>query len=95
MEEVAIFGQEERITRYLDLDEQVKELTQKRDALKQELQLALGEAEIGRAQGFTVEWKNQVRQSLDTRLFKQKEPEIYQTYLKKPQNVRVFKIKEV
>ncbi len=94
-EEIALFGHEEKILRYLEIDAQVKDLGKSRDALKQELQLALADAEIGRAQGFVVEWKNQIRQSLDTKLFKEKEPDIYQKYLKKPQNVRVFGIKEV
>ena len=94
-EEVALFGQEKTIDEYLLLDERVKAITKERDTLKQQLQLELAEAEIGRAQGFVVEWKNQTRRGFDTKLFSAKEPELYQKYLKRPQNVRVFKIKEV
>lgn len=94
-EEIALYGHEDKIQQYLELDAQVKELTQKRDALKQELQLAMSDAEIGRAQGYVIEWKNQVRQTLDTKRLKKEQAEIYTNYLKPAQTVRVFKIKEV
>ena len=94
-EEVALYGHEEKIQQYLELDARVKELTQERDAIKQELQLALADAEIGRAQGYIVEWKNQVRQSLDTKKLKSEHAEIYEKYLKPAQTVRRFTIKEV
>jgi putative phage-type endonuclease len=94
-EEVALYGHEEKIQQYLELDARVKELTQERDAIKQELQLALADAEIGRAQGYIVEWKNQVRQTLDTKKLKSEHEEIYEKYLKPAQTVRMFKIKEV
>ncbi len=94
-EETAMFGYEDKIEQYLKLDMQLKELTQKREAVKQELQLVLGGAEIGRAHGYIVEWKNQVRQTLDTARLKKEQAEIYTNYLKPAQTVRVFKIKEV
>lgn len=94
-EQVALFGQEERIEKFLSLDAQVKELEKKRDKFKQELQLALGDAEIGQAQGYLVEWKNQIRQNLDTKKLKSEQAEIYQKYLKPVQTIRVFRIKEV
>ena len=93
--EIALFGYEGKIQQYLELDAKVKELECERDKLKQELQLALADAEIGRAQGYIVEWKNQVRQTLDTQKLKKEQAEIYQKYLKPAQTVRMFKIKEV
>ncbi len=94
-EEVALFGYEDKIEQYLQLDAQLKELEKQKDAIKQELQLALSDAEIGRAQGYIVEWKNQVRQTLDTQRLKKEQAEIYEKYLKPAQVVRMFKIKEV
>lgn len=94
-EEVALYGHEEKIQQYLELDARVKELTLERDAIKQELQLALANAEIGRAQGYIVEWKNQVRQTLDTKKLKSDHAEIYEKYLKPAQTARRFMIKEV
>ncbi len=94
-EKTALFGYEDKIEQYLYLDAKVKELERERDRFKQELQLALGDAEIGQAQGYIVEWKNQVRQTLDTARLKKEQVEIYQQYLKPAQTVRMFKIKEV
>ncbi|UZQ86010.1 YqaJ viral recombinase family protein [Thermoclostridium stercorarium] len=93
--EVALFGYEDKIQQYLTLDAQVRELEQERDKIKQELQLAMADAEIGRAQGYIVEWKNQIRQTLDTQRLKKEQAEIYTKYLKPAQTVRMFKIKEV
>ena len=92
---VALFGHEERIKTYLELDAAIAELERRRDGIKQELQLALGEAELGRTQGFIVEWKNQARQALDTSRLKTEQPAIYQQYLRPVQVVRMFKVKEV
>ena len=50
-EKTALFGYEDKIEQYLYLDAKVKELERERDRFKQELQLALGDAEIGQAQG--------------------------------------------
>jgi len=94
-EETALYGYEDKIQQFLELDEKVKTLTKDRDAIKQELQLNLGDAEIGVANGYIVEWKNQVRQTLDTDKLKKEQAEIYKKYLKPAQTVRVFKVKEV
>ncbi len=91
----SLYGYEDKIQAYLDLDAQIKELEKKKEAIKQELQMAIDEAEIGRAQGYVVEWKNQVRQTLDTKRLKKEQAEIYANYLKPAQTVRIFKIKEV
>lgn len=93
--ETALFGYEDKIQQYLELDAKVKEFESERDKLKQEIQLAMADAEIGRAQGYIVEWKNQVRQSLDTKKLKLEHVEIYEKYLKPAQTVRRFMIKEV
>lgn len=94
-ESTVLFGYEEKIAKYLELEEQIKELTKQQEALKQELQLAMQDAEIGHAQGYVVEWKAQTRQSLDTTRLKKERPEIYEQFLKPAQTVRIFKVKEV
>lgn len=93
-ETTALFGYEKDIESYQELDRKVKELEKLRDSFKQAIQLNMKEAEIGQAHGFTVEWKNQVRQTLDNKRLQKEQPEIYTQYLKPPQTVRVFKIKE-
>jgi len=93
--EIALFGYEGKIQQYLEMDTKVKELECERDKLRQEIQLVMADAEIGRAQGYIVEWKNQTRQTLDTQRLKKEQAEIYAKYLKPAQTVRMFKIKEV
>jgi len=93
--EIALFGYEGKIQQYLEMDTKVKELECERDKLRQEIQLVMADAEIGRAQGYIVEWKNQTRQTLDTQRLKKEQAEIYEKYLKPAQVVRMFKIKEV
>jgi putative phage-type endonuclease len=94
-ESTILFGYEDKIKRYLELEEQIKQLTQEQKTIKQEIQLALQDAEIGHAQGYIVEWKAQTRQSLDTTRLKKERPEIYEQFLKPAQTVRIFKVKEV
>ena len=93
--ETALFGYEDKIQQYLELDAKVKDFEQERDKLKQEIQLAMADAEIGIAHGYVVEWKNQIRQTLDTKKLKSEHAEIYEKCLKPAQTARRFMIKEV
>ena len=94
-ETVALFGHEDTLRRMRELQKQIDDLTREYEALKQKIQLEMGDAEFGRAQGFLVTWRNQTRQSLDTKRLKAERPDIYTAYLKPPKTVRVFDIKEV
>ena len=94
-EATTLYGQEQKIKTYLELTAQIDALEKERDALKQALQLELGNAEIGHAHGYQVEWRNQSRRNLDTDRLKKEQTALYEQYLKPPQVTRVFKIKEV
>lgn len=94
-ETVALFGYEEKIRAMLELQAEMERLQLQHDALKQEIQLVMRDAELGRAQGYVVEWKNRPRRNLDTNRLKAERPEIYEQYLKPAQTVRIFTIKEV
>lgn len=94
-EATTLFGQEQKIKTYLELTAQIDALEKERDATKQALQLELGNAEVGHAHGYQVEWKNQSRRNLDMDKFKKEQAALYEQYLKPPQVTRVFKIKEV
>lgn len=93
-ETVALFGMEDKIRQYLELYEQAKELNRKIERLKQSIQLEMQDAEIGHAQGYIVNWRNQTRQTLDTKRLQKEHPEIYKQYLNPPKTVRVFQVKE-
>lgn len=94
-EATTLYGQEQKIKTYLELTAQIDALEKERDATKQALQLELGNAEVGHAHGYQVEWRNQSRRNLDTDRLKKEQTALYEQYLKPPQVTRVFKIKEV
>jgi putative phage-type endonuclease len=93
-EPVSLIGYEEKARQYLELQDKAKQLEKEQEQIKQELQLLLGAAEKGIAQGYVVEWRGQERQTLDTTRLKSEMPEIYQKYAKNAQ-IRTFKIKEI
>lgn len=79
---VPLFGIEQNLERLQEIDAEVKALENEADAIKQSIQLQIGEAEGGRANGYTIWWKNQSRTSLDTTRLKKENPEIYNQYSK-------------
>lgn len=93
-ENVALYGQEPNIQRYLDLKAKSDDYKKQAEQIKQGIQLEMKDAEIGRAAGYFVTWKNQTRQTLDTKRLQNEAPDTYRKYLKPPKTVRVFAIKE-
>lgn len=93
-EEIALFGHEDKMRLYLDLKALADDYGKQAEAIKQEIQLEMKDAEIGRAAGYIVTWKNQTRQTLDTKRLQAEKPDLYKQYLKPAKTVRVFDIKE-
>jgi len=79
---VPLFGNEQSLERLQEIDATVKALETEADAIRQSLQMQIGEADGGKAQGYTIWWKNQTRTSLDTNRLKKENPEIYSRYSK-------------
>lgn len=79
---------------YLSLETQKKSLEKQQGAIKQRLQIVLGDAEIGDGIDYRVEWKNiagSVR--VDSKALMLNEPTIYQKFLKTGDPTRRFEIK--
>lgn len=93
-EEIALYGHEEVIQRYLHLKEKSDDYKKQAEQIKQSIQLEMKDAEIGHAAGYIVNWKNQTRQTLDTKRLQTEQPDLYKQYLKPPKTIRVFDIKE-
>jgi hypothetical protein len=93
-DQVALFGYEGKIREYLDLDAQVNLLEQQRDAIKQQIQLAMSDAEIGQAQGYHVEWKKPDPADAGHSPPEKRAIGNLRTIPKPAQTVRMFKIKE-
>jgi len=90
---VPLFGQEEKLQQIIKLDDQIKDLEKESDALKQSIQLEIGEADGGVAQGFRVFWKSQERTSIDTKRLQKEQPTLFTQYARTT-SFRKFEIKK-
>jgi putative phage-type endonuclease len=93
-EPVALFGEAENLDNYVKLGDQIKALQQAQDRIKQRLQLQLGDSSEGRADHFEVRWRQQSRESIDSKRLRTEQPEIYQQYAKTT-SFRKFEVKEI
>lgn len=76
---------------YAKITASINELEQKKEQLKQELQIYMAMATEGITEGYKVTWKQQVTNKLDTKRLQVEHPEIYNAYLKQSVS-RPFKI---
>lgn len=81
----------ESLDEYATLDKQISELSARKEAIKQELQLCLKEAERGQYGGYAVSWKTQESKRIDSKRLKEELPDVYEQYLKSSVS-RPFKI---
>lgn len=89
-----LFGMEDKLAEYLELDGQIKELKKRQEKLKQEIQATLETAEMGLANGYKVFWENRSRTNFDTERFKQEHPDLYKAYLKPTKTYRIFDVRK-
>lgn len=90
---VPLFGSEEKMERIVDLDSRIKGLEKESDALKQQIQLEIGEADGGIAQGFKIWWRSQNRSSVDTKRLQREQPAIFSEFARTT-SFRKFEIKK-
>lgn len=86
-----LHGMEGTIAEYKGLEDAIKGLEERKDAVKASLQLALGEAEVGVAGPYKISWKSQERKTLDTKLLQAAFKGALDPYYKVTKN-RVFRI---
>lgn len=91
---VPLYGYENKIEEYMYLENQIKELEKKANAIKQNLQLELGENEEANTDFFKITWKPQTRATLNTQKLKEEMPEVYEKYIKTT-STRRFMIKKL
>ena len=90
---VPLFGAEEKLDRIQTLDEQIKSLEREEESLKQAIQKEIGDADGGKAQGYTVWWRSQSRTSLDSKKLQKEQPDIFDRYAR-TSSFRKFEIKK-
>lgn len=91
---ILLFGKEDRLQEYFWLKEQEKGIKTELERITQELKEELGDNELGTAEGYTVTWKKQTRNTFDTKKFAKDHPDMDLSEYYKHSDYRVFKIKE-
>jgi len=81
-----------KIEEYQSLKETIEQLEDQKKAIENELKNELKDAEIGYAGNYEVQWKPRVSNRVDTKLLKEKFPNIYEQVLK-TSTARYFSIK--
>ena len=88
-----LYGAEGKLAQIGQLDKSIKEMEQEKKALQQEIQMQMGEAEKGNADGFSVTWKLQVSRRVDTGKLKEMYPDVY-ARVTRENSSRVFRIRK-
>ena len=78
---------------YYELNSQIKGLEREQEEIKQELQVYMANATEGQTAGYKITWRNQERNTIDTKRLQIEHPDIYNAYLKSSCS-RVFKISQ-
>ena len=73
------------------LSRQIKDLEEIQKAHENKIKEAMGDAALGMAPGWKVSWKNQSRNTVDTKRLKDERPDLYEEYLNTSES-RVFRI---
>lgn len=90
---IAMFEQAKTVDELMAVKAQIKELETREEELKQKLILALDGNDEGLTEKYSVTWREQTRNTVDTKELKKQMPEIYERFLK-PSKTRVFRINE-
>lgn len=93
-ETIDIFGRETELNRYLFVKEQIKKLDAEKKEYENQFKHELGDATSGFISNYIINWKSQIRNSVDTKKLQNTYPEIYEECLKQS-SFRKFEVKEV
>lgn len=88
------YSYKEKLDHYLELKEQIKTLQEIARQTENELKNELKDAEIGIVKNYQVNWKPVTQNRVDTKVLKEKYPNIYQEVLKNT-TYRKFSVKEL
>lgn len=88
-----LYGLEDDLARYKALDAQIKDLEKEQEAIKQRVQLEIGDADGGKASGWLVKWKSVLSNRLDADRLKKEQPETYAKFVKTSESRR-FEVKK-
>lgn len=78
---IPLIGFDEELKRRVELDVLIKRLEQERNEIDQNLKMYLAENEMAENSNYRVSWKSVESSRVDTKLLKEKKPEIYKEFL--------------
>lgn len=84
----------DKIKYYFELKNTIKQLEKQSKEIENNIKLELGEAEIGYAPNYEIDWKSITSNKLDSKRIKKDHPELFKQYLN-ASSYRKFSIKEV
>lgn len=84
----------DKIRSYFELKNSIKELEAQAKKIENNIKLEFGEAEIGYAPNYEIDWKSITSNKFDNKRFKKDHPELFKQYLN-ISSYRKFNIKEV
>lgn len=94
-EPMELINKDVQIEEYLRLGDEIKSLTSKRNAIKQELKDTLGNSTVANSNFYSVTWKPYTKSNFDYKRFIAEHPEIdFSEYYSEKEN-RKFTIKEM
>ena len=92
--EVIIPGLDRLVTDYKSLKKMADDFSQQAESIKAQICARLGKAESGIGMRYGCSWRNQSKESLDSKRLKAEHPEIYAKYAKVSE-YRVFRTREL
>ena len=92
--EIEIFNLDQMIEDYTAAGEMAKHYKDIQDGVKGQICAKLGDYETGIGDTYGCTWKNQSKESFDTKRFKKEHPDLYKQYVN-TSNYRVFRTKTV
>ncbi|RDY26709.1 hypothetical protein CHL78_012210 [Romboutsia weinsteinii] len=90
-EDVRIFIEDDKISRYDEIVENIKELDKEKKSIEQFIQMEMKEYEIGYLGDRKISWKSVSRNTLDSKALKKDYPELASKYMRCTTS-RVFKV---
>lgn len=88
---IAMFEQQKTADELMAVKSQIKALEKREEELKQKLCVALDGNTDGLTEGYRISWKEQTKNSIDSKALKAKFPDIYNQFIKQSTS-KVFRI---
>lgn len=91
-ETIGLYSLENEMILCVDIKQQIKDLEKQQAEIEQQIKVEMKDATEGNSENYIVKWDNRIKTSVDSKLLKAEQPEIYEKYTKQTE-YRAFSIK--